>query len=120
MTVPTGPFSKQDRIRSRAEYRALYGSCKAMHVGCLVFYAASGDGPRRLGVTVPKKVGGAVVRNRVKRLVREAFRQERGGLPDGCRIVVNARHSAARLTLAEAMGAFRKVAERLAREGYPQ
>jgi len=91
-----------------------------MHVGCLVFYAASGDGPRRLGVTVPKKVGGAVVRNRVKRLVREAFRQERGGLPDGCRIVVNARHSAARLTLAEAMGAFRKVAERLAREGYPQ
>lgn len=91
-----------------------------MHVGCLVFYAASGDGPRRLGVTVPKKVGGAVVRNRVKRLVREAFRQERGGLPEGCRIVVNARHSAARLTLAEATGAFRRVAERLAREGYPQ
>ncbi len=98
----------------------MYGSCKALHVGCLVFYAAAGEGPRRLGVTVPKKVGGAVVRNRIKRLVREAFRQERAALPDGCRVVVNARHSAGRLTLAEALRSFRKVGERLAREGYPQ
>lgn len=45
-------------------------------------------GPSRLGITVTRKVGCAVVRNRAKRLVREAFRQLPGLLPDGVDMVV--------------------------------
>lgn len=41
------------------------------------------DGPTRVGVVVSKKTGGAVVRNRWKRVVRECFRLERGRLPRG-------------------------------------
>lgn len=117
MTPPTGTFRKADRIRSRAEYRAIYAEGRPLHVGRLVVYAVAGEGPARLGVTVPRKVGGSVVRNRVKRLVREAFRLERAGFPEGTRLVVNARHSARALTLEEARQSLRRAAELLRGSG---
>jgi ribonuclease P protein component len=49
----------------------------------------------RLGVTVSGRVGGAVVRNRIKRVVRETFRRTRTGLPGGLDLVVIAKPSAA-------------------------
>jgi len=48
----------------------------------------------RLGVTVSKRVGNAVIRNRVKRCIREWFRHAREGLPAGSEIVVIARRKA--------------------------
>jgi len=48
----------------------------------------------RLGVTVSKRVGNSVTRNRVKRCIREWFRHAREGLPDGSDIVVIARQTA--------------------------
>jgi ribonuclease P protein component len=47
--------------------------------------------PARLGLTVSQKVGGAVRRNRVKRLLREVFRRERGLFPRGAEVVVIAK-----------------------------
>ncbi len=47
--------------------------------------------PCRLGLTVSQKVGGAVRRNRVKRLVREVFRRERALFPRGAELVVIAK-----------------------------
>jgi ribonuclease P protein component len=51
----------------------------------------------RLGITVSRKVGGAVTRNRVKRRVREWFRARRGSLGSGVDWVVIARAPAAGL-----------------------
>ena len=45
----------------------------------------------RLGISVSKKVGGAVVRNRAKRIIRAAYRALRDGLPTGNLIVISAR-----------------------------
>ena len=56
----------------------------------------------RLGVTVSRKVGNAVVRNRVKRQIREWFRRDGHALVAGCDIVVIARSSAAELSSADA------------------
>ena len=52
-------------------------------------------GGRRLGITVSRKVGNSVVRNRVKRRIREWFRTSRDGLDDGIDLVVIARSGAA-------------------------
>jgi ribonuclease P protein component len=56
----------------------------------------------RLGVTVSKRVGNSVVRNRVKRLIREWFRRARPSLPERTDIVVIARSTARELSGSEA------------------
>jgi len=55
------------------------------------------DGTSRLGLTVSRRVGGAVVRNRVKRRIREWFRSRCELLSSGLDLVVIARPSARRL-----------------------
>ncbi len=89
-----------------------------MHTSCLVFYAERGPtSKRRLGCTVPKKVGAAVKRNQIKRWIREVFRATRGDLPVGCTVVVNAKRSAARMNYEDVVNAFQKIIERLRKEG---
>ena len=51
----------------------------------------------RLGITVSRRVGNAVVRNRLKRRVREWYRRERSALASGLDLVVIARPAAAKL-----------------------
>jgi ribonuclease P protein component len=60
----------------------------------MVRRAEDADSPARLGLTVSQKVGGAVRRNRVKRLVREVFRRERALFPRGAEVVVIAKAGA--------------------------
>ena len=63
----------------------------------LYVFPRGSDEPPRLGLSVSRKVGGAVERNRVKRLLREAFAQEAERLPTGFDAVVIARPGARQL-----------------------
>jgi ribonuclease P protein component len=73
-------------------------------------------GPTRLGVTASRKLGGAVVRNRVKRRVREAFRRHKLLFPSGLDLVFVAKKSA---TEAEYDQVVREM-ERLCRKHFPR
>jgi ribonuclease P protein component len=70
----------------------------------------------RIGVTASRKVGGAVVRNRAKRLVREAFRATRGQWPAGIDVVVIVRKLDASSTLRDVVDEWRQVAAKVARQ----
>jgi ribonuclease P protein component len=76
---------------------------------------ATGDGLARLGITVSRRVGNAVVRARVKRQIREWFRRNRDRAPMRRDIVVIARPTAASLPSSEfddeLGGALRRVAQ---------
>ncbi len=70
---------------------------------------------RRLGITASRKVGNAVVRNRVKRAIREWFREAWHDLPEGVDVVVIARRAAAELEPREIVGELQKLLASLKR-----
>lgn len=68
-------FTPSMRLRKSSEYKILFDKGVKQHSKHLiVFTMKKNDGPTRLGLTVSRKVGGAVVRNRIKRQLRELFR----------------------------------------------
>jgi len=97
--------SRRRRLSRSAEFERVYRQGKSKGNRFLVLYAfpreedasapssAEEEGPR-LGLSVSRKVGGAVDRNRVKRVLREAFWQEAERLPSGSDYVVVARPDA--------------------------
>jgi ribonuclease P protein component len=75
-------FPKSVRLRKRADFLKLFGvPDKFVIKGFLVVWNANELAYPRLGITVSKKVGCAVIRNRVKRFVREVYRHHRSLLP---------------------------------------
>jgi ribonuclease P protein component len=91
-------IAKQMRLRQRVDYLAVQSGGLKLHGRHMLAIARrrAESCPRgRLGLTVTKKVGNAVVRNRIKRLVREWLRLH-GWVPTGWDMVLVAKDSAAR------------------------
>lgn len=76
--MPTLTFRPAERIRRRAEFQQVYERGVRAHSRystLVVLRNESGAG--RLGIAATKKLGGAVERNRAKRLIREVFRRNK-------------------------------------------
>ena len=77
-------FPKTKRLVSNRQFQAVLARNLRVSNGLLTLYMAENDcGYPRLGVSVGKSCGNAVVRNRLKRLAREAFRQNQDRIPEG-------------------------------------
>lgn len=108
-------FPKQRRLRKRSEFLALqkHPGSRKVHGQYFLLIVAPRDTAKpaadqlqtdtsnrdaRVGITVSKKVGNAVTRNRIKRLVRECVRLDPSMLPSGRDVVVVAKRQAAALS----------------------
>jgi ribonuclease P protein component len=95
--------SKRGRLSRSAEFDRVFRQGRSHGNRVLVLYSfpradsdpsAASAGEPRLGLSVSRRVGGAVERNHVKRLLREAFEQECARLPEGHDVVIVARPEA--------------------------
>ena len=124
--VNSGPavsetFSKDDRLRKRREFEECYATgvrVSGRHIQVFLL-----DDPRgqptgapsrpRLGISVSRRVGNAVTRNRVRRRLREIFRRTRPQLSIGAaRLVINARPSCAAAAFSELLEDYRSAVSR--------
>jgi len=108
-------FRRCHRLRHGAEFRRVYQRrCSVATDRFVLLGVENGLDHPRLGLSVSRKVGGAVERNRWKRLVREAFRLSRTRLPAGIDLVVSPRPAASPPSLAELLETLPKLAARVA------
>jgi ribonuclease P protein component len=121
--IPSPRPARRARLSRSAEFERAYRQGRSHGNRHLVLYtfpraADAGDDPR-LGLSVSRKVGGAVDRNRVKRLLREAFAAESQLVPAGQDLVVVARPAARELAERDGLegvrGALRELLEQAGR-----
>ena len=107
------PFPRTARVRARAEYGRVFDQGRRAQHPLLALHYAADDLPARLGLAVSRKVDTrAVVRNRIKRVLRDRFRHLRAQLAPGAYVVV-ARAAAAGVDNATLRTAFEQLLHRV-------
>lgn len=95
-----------ESLKKNSDFKKVYSRGKSCADRYLVMYVLkNGTGCNRFGISVSKKVGNSVVRHRVKRVIKEAYRLHEDMFRSGLDIVVIARTSAKKLTYWEAESA---------------
>lgn len=82
-------YRKPERIVQKSRFQTIYKQGvwrSSKHF--TVVTCGNHEGRTRLGMTVTKKTGSAVTRNRIKRLIREFFRLNKNVFPEGCDVII--------------------------------
>ena len=92
-------FPRTARLTSKAEYIHVFAKGEKYVGDAFICYITrTEEQGSQLGMAVSRKVGGAVVRNRIKRYIREFYRHHRSGLRNDAQVVVIARPASADLS----------------------
>lgn len=104
-------MQREHRLRRRNDFRRVFraGSSTANRQFVVYKLKRCDGGPVRIGISVSRKVGKAVTRNRVKRLVKEVLRQKIDCLPEGTDLVIIARSPAATMDYHQVESSLRHV-----------
>jgi ribonuclease P protein component len=87
--MPSLRFRQQEHLKRPSEFQRVFDRRCSVSNGWLVVYGLANElGFNRLGMSVSRKVGPAVYRNRLRRLYREAFRLSRAEMPAGLDLVL--------------------------------
>jgi len=109
-------LTKADRILKRSEFIALSTlGRKVQNDDFIAYFLPAQHNQSRLGVTVTKKVGQAVERNRLKRLARECFRLNRHCLSGKWDINIIAKRQSAGITSEKAFRSLKNIFDRISR-----
>ncbi|MEW5908207.1 MAG: ribonuclease P protein component [Thermodesulfobacteriota bacterium] len=115
-------FTRKDRIRKRHEFNEIFQYGKTVEDRYIrIIFAPGATSISRLGTTVSKRVGQAVERNRIKRVLRECFRIHRRLLLGCWDLNIIAKREAAKLTSSDLISSvktlFRQISERASSNG---
>ncbi len=114
--MPRARFGPESRLRRRREFLSVQARGQKQHLRhFLVFIVHDGaeSGAPRIGITVTKKIGNAVVRNAIKRRVREVFRRQQHRFAPGVQMVFIAKRQAAGIDFAQVESDFERLVARL-------
>src|SRR6516162_9722387 len=112
-------FRPAEHLRRPGDFKRVYDRRRSVSDNWLIIYACENQLPHlRLGLSVSRKVGSAVRRNRLRRLYREAFRLSRGEMPSGLDLVLIPRTSV-EPALAELRQSLVKLVKQVARKLAP-
>jgi ribonuclease P protein component len=114
-TTPDSTLTPEERIRRRAEFQEVYARGTRLHGRfSVIFVLPTTRTISRLGIAATKKLGGAVERNRAKRLIREIFRRNK--IASGFDVVVVPRRELLKASLTALEADYRAVLERRLRK----
>lgn len=107
-------LKKADRLRKNKSFQAVYKDGKSHANRLLVLYMLPNNSPcKKIGFAAGKRLGNAVTRNRVKRMMREAFRLNQSRLPDGYDYILVGRQPAVGVKSQEVISSFLNLCGRI-------
>ena len=109
-------FGASDRLRRGAEFRAVFAAKRRVGNRTLTLYWLDNDlGRPRLGLSVGRRAGNAVARNRIKRVLRDVFRRHRHLVPGDVDLIAIPNDPAGAKEHATALSAFEHLMGKIAK-----
>ncbi len=107
-------LKKEQRVKKNREFQEIFNKGESFANRQFVIYKlqTQGEDPYRLGLSVSKKIGNAVVRNRIKRYIRQSFLELKDEIKPGYDYVIIARKPAADFTFFETKSSLTHVMKR--------